>query len=159
MENLRPSLLTALCILTFIFSGYSIFKSVSEFVSAEETVGLTKDVMDDALDKAEEGVKSEKEAKMLESIVGSITKGISVENMKNNALATGISCLLTLLGAILMWGLNKKGFYLYIIGSLISIFGPIFIFQGFIGMAAGGFTAFFSVLFCVLYGLNLKHMS
>ncbi len=156
---MRTTFLTVLCILTFVFSGYQIFKSVTDYVSAEETVGLSKDVMDEAMDTAEESAKTEKEAKLIESIMGSVSKGLTVENVKNNSLATGISCILTLLGAILMWGLNKKGFYLYVLGSIISIFAPIMIFEGFIGIASGSLTAFFSILFCILYGINLKQMN
>lgn len=158
MENLRPTFLTVLCILTFIGSGYGIFQAFSSYTSADVAVGVTHDAMDEAMDRVEQEAESEKDADMINKIMGSVTEGLTVENIKNDAIASGISSILTLLGAILMWGLNKKGFYIYVVGIAISIIAPMFIYGGFIGAAKGGFVAFFGVLFAILYGLNLKHM-
>ena len=158
MENLRPTFLTVLCILTFIGSGYGIFNSISSYKGAEVAVGLTSDIMEDAMDKIEDEADSESEAAMAQKIVGAVTEGLSVENIKNMAIANGISSILCLIGAFLMWGLDKKGFYLYVIGTVAGIVAPIMIYKGILGAMAGGGIAFFGILFVVLYGLNLKHL-
>ncbi len=159
MNSIRPNFLTVLCILTFIGSAYGIFQAITSYTTADVTVGVAKDAMEEVTDQIEDQADSEKEAEMANKIIGSITDGLTVENVKQIGIASGISNLLTLLGAILMWGLNKKGFWLYAIGTAIIIFAPIFIYGGFMGAAAGGVYAFIGILFCVLYGMNLKHMS
>lgn len=155
---IRPTFLTVLCILTFIGSGYSIFNAISSYSSADVAVGLTQDVMDEAIDKIEDEAESEKEAALANKILGSVSEGMTAPNIKNSAIASGISALLTLIGAILMWSLNKKGFYLYVIGVAVGILAPMLIFGGILGAASSGVLAFVGVLFSVLYGLNLKHM-
>jgi predicted phage tail protein len=156
--NLRPTFLTVLCVLTFIFSGYSIFNGITSYTSAETAVGFTKDAMEEAKDKIEEDAKDEKSSKFVGKVMDAVTNGMSVENVKNNAIATVIGSILTLLGAILMWGLNKKGFWLYVAGTAVTVIAPAFIFGGLIGLATAGVGGFFGVLFCVLYGINLKFM-
>lgn len=155
---IRPTFLTVLCVLTFIGSGYSIFNAISSYSSADVAVGLTQDVMDEAMDKIEDEAESEKEAALANKILGSVSEGMTVPNIKNSAIASGISSILTLIGAILMWSLNKKGFYLYVIGVAVGILAPMLIFGGILGAASSGVLAFVGVLFSVLYGLNLKHM-
>jgi hypothetical protein len=155
---IRPTFLTVLCVLTFIGSGYSIFNAISSYSSADVAVGLTQDVMDEAMDKIEDEAESEKEAALANKILGSVSEGMTAPNIKNSAIASGISALLTLIGAILMWSLNKKGFYLYVIGVAVGILAPMLIFGGILGAASSGVLAFVGVLFSVLYGLNLKHM-
>jgi hypothetical protein len=155
--NLRPTFLTILCVLTFIVSGYQIFNSVSSFSSAEMAGDIAKDAMDEAKDQIE--AESGEVPGIVSKLFGSVTEGLTVENVKNSAIASGIGNVLTLIGAILMWGLDRKGYFLYIFGSLVLILSPLFIIGGFVGVAASGASAFAGVLFGVLYGLNLKHMS
>ena len=156
-ENIRPQFLTILCILTFIGSGFGIFNAVSSYKNAELAVGLGNEVMENMMDKIEDEVDSEKDANMIENIMGAVTKGLTVENVKNLGIANGIAALLTLLGAVLMWGLDKKGFWLYLVGTAVAIIAPMMIYEGFLGAAASGGAAFFGIIFCVLYFLNLKH--
>lgn len=161
MENstIRPTFLTVLCVITFIFSSMSLFSAITNYSSAEVAVGVTKDAMDEAQDKIEESAESENQSDLISKLFGNVTESLTVENYKNMAIASGLASILAILGAVLMWGLNKKGFWLYVAGTLVSILAPLFIYEGIVGAAASGGTAFFGVLFCVLYGLNLKHMN
>jgi hypothetical protein len=54
----------------------------------------------------------------------------------------------------MMWKLKKTGFYVYTGAQLAGIIAPIVM-----GSSFGTMGAIFSVLFIVLYGMNLKHMS
>lgn len=154
----RPTFLTVLCILTFIGSGMGIFNSVSSYKNAEMTVGITNDALEGVMDTIEDQVESEKDANMIEKIMGSVTDGMTVENVKSLGIANGIASLLTLLGAILMWGLDKKGFWLYVIGTAVAVIAPLFIYDGIMGMMTGGGAAFIGIIFCILYFLNVKHL-
>jgi len=65
-----------------------------------------------------------------------------------------VLALASLYGAIMMWKLKKMGFYLYTGANVIALFVPII-------MASGKFLTLglvFTVLFIILYGLNLKHL-
>lgn len=80
--------------------------------------------------------------------------------------------ILCLVGVILMFKLNKKGYYIYIVGELapvIMIFIARIKFQDVINLLPETATTMLSwpilllimavaVLFSVLYGLNLRHM-
>ncbi|WP_341224859.1 hypothetical protein [uncultured Arcticibacterium sp.] len=157
-QSLRPTFLTVLCILTFIGSGSSIFSSFSNYQNAEVAVGVGNEALEQVMDNIEDELDSEEEANIFQKIMGSVTDGLTVENVKNIALANGISAILTLIGAILMWGLDKKGFWLYIFGTIVAIVAPIMIYEGMMGAMAGGGAAFIGILFCVLYGVNVKHL-
>lgn len=154
--NLRPTFLTVLCVLTFIASGYGIYNSITTYTSAEMAVGMTKDAMEDVQDQIE--AENEEVPDFVGKLLGSVSDGMTEENVRNSAIGSGIGNILTLLGAILMWGLTKKGYFIYIAGTLVLVLAPLFIFEGFVGAAASSSAAFIGVIFCVLYGLNLKHM-
>jgi membrane associated rhomboid family serine protease len=153
--NLRPTFLTVLCVLTFIYSGFEIYNAVTSYTSAEMAVGVAKDAMDEAQDQ----IEAEDVPDFVGKLLGSVSEGLTVENMRNSAMASGIGNILTLLGAILMWGLNKKGYFTYIAGNIVLVLAPLFIYEGFVGAAGSSGAAFIAILFGVLYGLNLKHMS
>lgn len=155
--NLRPTFLTVLCVLTFIASSFGIYNAVTSYTSAEMAVDVAKDVMDDAQDQIE--AEGEEMPGFVGKLLSGVTEGLTVENMQNMAIGSGLGNILTLIGAIVMWGLNKKGYYVYLAGHAVLVLAPLFIYEGLVGAASGGGAAFVAVLFGVLYGLNLKYMS
>lgn len=157
MENLRPTFLTVLCILTFIGSGFGIYSAVSNFTKAGMTAELTKDVMDQSRDQIEES-SDEKSAEIVNKMLDSVESNLTEDKVRNGAIASGISNVLTLIGAVLMWGLNKKGFFLYVIGALVGVFAPMFIYDGFMSAISSAGIGFFSIIFIVLYFVNFKHL-
>ena len=65
-----------------------------------------------------------------------------------------VLALASLYGAIMMWKLKKMGFYLYSGANVIAFIVPLV-------MASADFSYFgliITVLFIILYGLNLKHL-
>ncbi|MCA0362586.1 MAG: hypothetical protein LCH67_00965 [Bacteroidetes bacterium] len=158
MENQRPTFLTVLCILTFIGSAWGIFGAYTNYSSAGFASGMGQDVIDQAKDQIESSAKSEKESEFAGKILDSVSSNLTEKNIKDAAIASGISSILTLIGAVLMWGLNKKGYWLYIIGIAVAIIAPMTIYDGIMSAAAGIGFGFFGAIFAVLYGLNLKHM-
>ena len=160
MEQInRPTFLTILCILTFVGSGMGVFSAISNYTNAEMAAGVTEEAMDTVLDDMEDRAETEKEAALIGSFLGSVTEGLTTENIRSMGIASGIASVLTLIGAVLMWGLNRKGFWLYLIGTSVAIIAPMIIYEGLLGIMAGGGMAFIGVIFCVLYGINLKHMN
>jgi hypothetical protein len=158
MNSIRPTFLTVLCILTFIGSGWGIINAFTSYNSAEVVAGVTSEAMDDAMDQIEDSAEGEEIPGFISKMMGSVGDTMTPENIRNSSMASGISAILTLLGAILMFQLNKNGYWLYIAGIGVSIIAPMMILGGIIGGASAGGAGFIGVIFIILYGLNLKHM-
>lgn len=129
-KNLRPTFLTVLCVLTFVGSGYSIFV---------ELTGLFADRIVDS-----------------DEILKYITLMGDLHAHEIYILNLGMS-LAGLLGAILMFLLRRSGFYLYAAAQILSFF-VIPYSDDFFWLSLMAVSAVFSLLFIILYGLNLKHL-
>ena len=125
----RPSLLSALCILTFIGSGTAFFGYFAASLFFEHT----KDII-------------------VEYSSMHSAEGISP------LYFTSLMALyaLSLTGAIRMWKLHRDGLFLYIIAQLIIMFLPV-IWMG--GESFSTTNAIFTTIFVVGYGLNLKQLN
>src|SRR5674476_1259352 len=143
----RSSFLTVLCVLTFIGSGWAILSSIWTFTTASKSavmISQTSHIQTDSTFKKD-------------SIqIGNTHKTSKV--FEGNIKAS-LSALLTLLGALLMWRLNRRGFYLYIAGVLVGILFPLILYgHNLIAIGISSFSSFFGLLFIALYALNLKSM-
>ncbi|SOE20071.1 hypothetical protein SAMN06298216_0572 [Spirosomataceae bacterium TFI 002] len=159
MNSLRPTFLTVLCILTFIGSGWGVINAITSYQSAEIAAGVTSEAMDEAMDQIEESADGEEMPDFVGKLMGSLTDSMTAENIRNSSMASGLAAILCLLGAFMMWQLNKNGYWIYLAGIAVTIFAPMVILGGLVGAAASGASAFVGVLFAVLYGINLKHMN
>lgn len=158
MQSVRPTFLTVLCILTFIGSAYSIFQAYSNYSGAGMVASTVPTVLDELRDQIEAEANTEKESEMINKILDGIEVNFTEEKVKNIGMVSGISSILTLVGAILMWGLQKKGYWIYLIGLAAGVIGGAMVYEGiWSGIYAGG-SAFIAIIFGVLYGLNLKHL-
>jgi hypothetical protein len=131
----RPTLLTVLCILTFIGSGMNLFSS---FVIAGFYDVFTEIVQ-------EFGKKFN-------------IPGIDVllEMKPVYFLISGILYIGSLTGAILMMQLKKLGFHIYTVFQILLILTPMY----FMHLSSPDFpTVLFTGLFILLYSTNLKFMS
>ncbi|MCP9769783.1 hypothetical protein EGI22_17905 [Lacihabitans sp. LS3-19] len=144
--------------LTFLGSAFGIYSAITNYTAAGMATGITQDALEEAKDQMDEAAKDEKSAELVGKIMDSVSADISEDKIKNNAIASGIANLLTLVGAILMWGLDKKGFYLYVLGVIVAVVAPLMIYDGFLGFIGSGMIAFMGIIFSVLYFLNVKHM-
>ena len=81
-------------------------------------------------------------------------------NIRKTAVGRFISFLRTLSGALLMWWLYRKGFYLYILGVVFGIMVPFYLYgNDFLAIGVSSFGNFFGLVFIALYALNLKSMT
>jgi phage-related protein len=145
--------------MTFLGSAFGIYNAITTYSAAGMTTGLTQEAMENAKDQIDEQAQDEKSAEIVNKIMDSVSNDLSEEKVRNGALASGIANILTLIGAVLMWGLNKKGFFIYIAGTLVAIIAPLVIYDGFLGFIGSGMIAFVGIIFCVLYFLNIKYMA
>lgn len=127
-KKVRPTLLTVLCILTFIGSGLSVLI----FLLAAVLFGVMADVLADIPG------------------MSMMTGGGTVFFIVMFILA-----FVSLFGAIKMWGLKKIGFYLYTAAQVLMIIVPLVLIEG---AKVGVFGIVITLIFIILYAINLKAM-
>lgn len=149
----RPTLLTVLCILTFLSAGFGVFNAVTTYSSAD----VVAEAAQEGLDRAAERVDDAEASDFVDKIMGRVSANMTPENIRKSAVADGLYNLLALAGALLMFNLRKPGFYLYLAGIAVAIIAPFVIYGGLMG-AAGAATTFFSIIFAVLYATQLRFM-
>lgn len=157
-NNGRPTFLTVLCILTFIGSGFGLIGGIMNYALAPVAGEMTSEMMEQMDDELATEDINDNAASFIENIMSSSIQ--MAEHASELALISVLGALLSLTGAILMFRLDKKGFYLYAGAQALIVFAPV-IFTGInfvsgMSMAMGGF---FAALFIVMYGVNLKNMS
>lgn len=131
----RPVFLTVLCILTFIWSGLSLF---SNFF-----VAVLYDFYVQFLGTQESGV--------FEELFYLIAESDRIMFFANGFLFLG-----SIIGAVFMFRLKKIGFHIYTISNLVILFTPMI----FAGASSINFSELFLVTlpFILMYFLNFKHM-
>ena len=165
----RSSFLTALCILTFIGSGWAILSSFWSYRTAPETATIFKKPLDtskyptlkkDSLllkDSVRLHQRDKAPSVFEEKMKSSFSQMLLVDNIQNSAMGNFVAALFTLAGALLMWRLKRIGFYLYILGVLIGIISPFYIYgNNFLAVGLSAFGSFFGLIFIALYALNYK---
>ncbi|MEO6818579.1 MAG: hypothetical protein ABI266_08650 [Ginsengibacter sp.] len=181
--KLRPSFLTVLCILTFIGSGMAIISSVFAYKTADKSnsifseiakgnknnSGTTTIIINDSTYIADSTTVSDSiitpgnakpSSEFEKKMKASVSKMFTKENIQKKSIGDLIAALFTLSGAILMWNLKRQGFYLYIIGVLISLFVPMYLYgTDLMSIGLSIIAAFFGLVFIALYALNLKVMN
>ncbi len=162
----RSTLLTFLCILTFIGSGWTIISSTWAYSSASKTAQMISSVHQENIndstfrqDSAREVNTQRRKSDFGFKMMATVSKMMTADNIRKNAIGAIISALFTLLGAIFMWNLKRIGFYLYILGTLIGIAVPFYLYgNNLMAVGLSSFSNFFGLLFIALYALNLKSM-
>ena len=123
----RTSTLTTLCVLTFIWSGLSAFSYLM--------MGMSWDTVIQMVDSGD--------VPMAEQM------SVMVESMsKNYMYMSSFLNFISLVGAILIWNLNKLGFHFYAGAQLFLLLLPIVFFKG---MGFPWFDMIISIGFVFLY--------
>lgn len=155
----RPGFLTFLCILTFVYTGFSAISNLFSLVSGplnEEKLSDVKVLMMDLADQM-------KDAGMtgLAEVYEKLYRITEATNANHYVFTlTGLVILaIGIFAAIKMLKGVKLGFHLYIIYSLLSVTQLyLFVSASTIPTFMLGVNLFISALFIVLYGLNVKWM-
>lgn len=166
----RPSFLTWLCILTFIGSGWAILSCIWSYTTAHKTATMFSENIsgrDSVFRKDSLSMKDTVRFEMHEKhnpfegkMKASFSKILNENNIRKVAIGGFIAALLTLSGALMMWWLYRKGFYLYILGVIFGILVPFYVYgNDFLAIGISSFANFFGLVFIALYALNLKSMT
>ena len=146
----RSTFLTVLCILTFLGSTMFIVQNGYLAIHPESQLkNMTN------MEKGQTNASNPFVQKMMPAL----EEFKDFEKTRNNATAGAISGIMTLVGAVLMFKQNKKGFYLYVAGCFLSIITPYIIYPDNMIIKMGlAFTLFISIVFTIMYAFCLKEM-
>ena len=162
--RVRPTLLTVLCILTFIGSGQAIISSIWSYSRASQSVRMFSsarvDHSSDSTVQSDSVIDGHKRRSSFErKMMLSVSKIMTVENIRKSAIGAIISGLCTLIGALLMWRLRRGGFYLYVAGIIIGLVVPFYLYgNNMLAIGISSFSSFFGLVFIALYALNIKSL-
>ena len=133
-DGKRPTLLTVLCILTWIASGLNALAYLILVIAGAAM------------------------AEMLSKIPGigaMLTAGMAF------LVIILLAFVAKIIGAAQMWKMKKMGFYIYAIGEVVVLAASYMVVKDVPAELCGGFPVvpmIFTVLFIALYGMNLKKM-
>lgn len=161
VKAIRPTFLTVICILTFMGSGWSILNNFSTYREADKAATIMATALDSASNQIDQEVKDQPGADFAQKMLSGARELSDPVKIKKNALFGIMAAVITLAGGFLMFQQNKKGFWIYVLGTLVSVVAPFLVFgmTNFIGVLMGAMSGFVGIIFCVMYAVNLKHMS
>lgn len=151
----RPTMLTVICILTFIGSGWGFLSNVYSIIMRDAVVASLQ-TSQMTLAESESEMPSFM-AEMLNSSAEVLE--VSIKYSTQMAVCNAILLLISLLGAYFMFKLRRMGFYLYSTAQVLMLFVlPAFAGFSMVALAGAMWSALFAALFIALYGVNLKYM-
>lgn len=157
----RPTFLTVLCILTFVWSGYTVLTSLlgiftSNSFDQEEWQEISVQVSG-AMDQADSQTQDVMEMAM-DAVASTIEAGI--ENAVMLGVVGFLAAALSFFGAFQMFKLKKMGYYLYILSKVVGVFIPLMLLG--VNLITGfmyGIGGFIAIVGIILYGVNKKHLA
>lgn len=157
----RPTLLTVICILSFIAGAWGIISGAMNLMAgsgSDEMAKLRAQMEESQAQMGELGEGGDAMNGMMDGMMEAAEK--TAASAKPMGIASIVLSLLSLFGVWKMWNLQKQGFYIYLLAALAGLIVP-FVFMGFniISIAAVGLGGLFTILFIILYAVNLKHMA
>ena len=79
--SLRPTFLTVLCILTFIGSGWGVYKGISGYLTAD----MTANMMTDTREKMDDKMQGQEQPAFLKNMMGGIFSSMSADNIRKSS--------------------------------------------------------------------------
>ncbi len=154
----RPRLLFFLCLLTFLSSISGLWTQSDRLWNP----GVAADQVQQYFEELEERMEAqatEANAKFMENLFDSVRAKMNADIIRISAIIMLIYESLTLFGAYLMWGLQKRGFYYYVAGVGVAIVASLVLIGGWLGFMTMLGEAFFSIIFIFLYRSQVKYMT
>lgn len=156
----RPTFLVFLAVMSFISIGFSflgVFSSLFTGPLNEEQIEFQRAAMYDSISTFQSQGMDDVAA-MFEKLMR-YTEYMNSEAFYSGLISNLIVSVLGLIAVIMMLKLKKIGFHLYVGYSLLPIISmyiitPMELISTFVVIVG----LVISALFCLLYGLNLKHM-
>jgi hypothetical protein len=149
----RPQFLKVICILSFISCGLWIVL----FGIGSSCLSLTDEKVTEIWDKAMENPRNQEALKAIDDPVRFL-HGVGMLCAYGALLNIAV-----LIGVIMMWRLNKIGFFIYVVAELASKFTGYMVDLGNISDNSGSggliFWIVLDLVFIGMYAANLKYMN
>ncbi|HSR39307.1 MAG TPA: hypothetical protein VLL95_10370 [Phnomibacter sp.] len=151
----RTTFVTVLCILTFLGSAYGIFAGLLAYSKGPQISRANKEQR--AKQESKPGTR--KESEFDKKMDSEIAMFMDAEKIKQNAVASILTNAITFIGAFLMFRMNSKGFWVYVLGTVGGVIAPLVIFghNSLANIFAYG-SGFVGLIFIVMYAFNLRDM-
>ena len=147
----RPTFITVLCILSFVGIAISLIGGIMNYFTYS-ALAATGDMFGGLKTDAGQDLNNAMNA-MASAI------GMDYPKMAMSALVQALFNIPILIGVLMMWKQRKVGFWVYTVFEVIQAILPLVMGLGLIGGVTSVLMLIFAILFIVLYGVNLKHMS
>lgn len=153
----RPTLLTVICIISFIMGAWGIFSGIQNLtVDQEAALQKARETMEEQ--RAQMGSQAEGMAGRFLDSAMEVAERTAI-HAKELGIASIVLSLLSVAGVWMMWNLRKNGFWLYLLASIAGLVVPLMLLGGgMVALMSMGIGAFFTLLFIILYAVNLKYM-
>ena len=154
----RPTFLLVICILSWVSVGWNVFGAVGQLTKSQDEMETEVKTAIYEVKKAVEEANGEMDW-MLDQSVDFLNAGIEYNSIHNYGYL--FLFLLQGIAVYLMFQQKKIGFWSYL-GIQLGILAIMVIYYpwpNFMSLAAVGYRGFTTVLFTVLFAVNLKHMT
>lgn len=146
----RPTFLTVLGILSFIGIAFSLIGGIMNYFSYS-ALASSGEILSGL------GAEGEEVTEAMNAVSSML--GLDYGKMATSALIQAALNIPILFGVLMMWKQKKNGYYVYAAFEVIQPLVPLFLGLGLAGGIMAVVGLIFAIVFVVLYGLNLKHMS
>ena len=153
----RPTFLTVLCILSFIGGTWGVIDGYRTGFTdkAQQDLEKARTAIEEAMDTMGDGGGFAR--RMMEE--GMAMAELGAENAGPLGGSGLVLSLLGLAGVWMMWNLKRIGFWVYTVASLGGLIAPLAILgSSMLVIMSLGLGGLFTLLFIILYAVNLKHM-
>ncbi len=147
----RPTFLTVLCILSFIGVAFALIGGIMNYFTYS-ALATSGDMFG--------GLKTEAGQDMnnaMNSMANAL--GMDYGKMATVAMIQAVLNIPIFIGVMMMWKQKKAGFWIYSIFEIAQPILPLVMGLGLVGGIMATVGLIFSIVFIILYGVNLKHMS
>lgn len=154
----RGRLLSFLCILTFIGSGFQLSNQFASYMTAEEQASHPEKVVEVFSELVTDDMPESVET-LMEEMLQTTLDNNTVVRIRRYALGMILAGLFTFLGALGMWRLRKWGYHSYLAGTLAYVVIPWLAFDGLKATTQGYAALFVGILMMVLYTFRYRRLS
>lgn len=162
----RPVFITVLCIVSFVISALAFYSTAMNAIQANifHNISKLEQSMDSAIARSTTDSIISPQHKATENFAINMMRhtlsGMSSSNLYKSAIANFCYGLLTLLGTLLMWRLRKIGYWIYLLGIIISVTAPLVIYgtSNLIGLFTAIGLGMLGLVMMVLFTINKKHL-
>lgn len=153
----RPLFLTVLCFLTFMSSVSGLWMQSERLWSPEIVAEQTREVFETARGTMKSKTAPE-DSQAFDTVFNSVISETTANSIRTSAIILIIFESIAMYAAYLIWNLQKRGYYLYLIGMAFAFLAPLVLIGGWFGVTTAFAGVLSSILMAILYTLNRKYL-